>query len=318
MNIHNFLDHYTAILATLLAGRRKFFDRSVESRDFADLLATTTLRLPDIGGEGSYEVAADTVAGTLDPAFYVAQWLGPEHPTLIYHHGNNERPFDFGPLSKNTFKHVILKHRQTYPANLIALRAPFHRSLRTYMEQMTELRNFAAMLAVSVKLAESLTQWSRAQGSPRVLLTGASLGGWVTNLHRTYYNTADFYAPMMAGAALDEVFTRSAYRRLTGRAAHENPEVLHRVLNFEDAFAAVPADNVTALLMRYDAFIVYERQNVCYDPARVTVLDKGHTTGALAFAALRAFLLAQIVPFQRVADDDGKALSPTAIPLIGG
>jgi len=299
MNIHSFLDHYTVLLGALLAGRRKFFDRGVESPDFADLLATTTLRLLEIGGEGIYEVAAGTVAGTLDPAFYVTQWLGPEHPTLIYHHGNNERPFDFGRFSKNSFKNVVLDHRQDFSANLIALRAPFHRSLRTYMEQMTELRNFAAMLAVSVKLAEALVQWSRAQGSPRVLLTGVSLGGWVTNLHRAHYNTADHYAPMMAGAALDEVFTSSAYRRLTGQAARENPDALRRVLNFEAAFAAVPDDadariRVAALLMRHDAFIVYERQKMCYDPARVTVLDKGHTTGALDFAALRAFLLAQI------------------------
>ncbi len=294
MNIHRFLDHYAVTLGAMLAGRRKFFARSVTSPDLGALLAETSVSLPHIAGEGIYETPAETPAGTLDPAFYVAQWRGPEHPTLIYHHGNNERPFDFGRFSKNSFKNVVLDHRRDFAANLIALRAPFHRSLQTYMEQMTKLRNFTAMLAVSVKLAEALIQWSRAQGSPRVLLSGVSLGGWVTNLHRAHHNTADHYAPLMAGAALDAVFTHSAYRRLTGPAARAHPDALRRVLNFEEAFAAVPDDNVAALLMRHDAIIVYDRQKVCYDPARVTVLDKGHTTGALAFAALRAFLLAQI------------------------
>ena len=37
MNIHSFLDHYAVILGALLAGRRKFFDRGVESLDFAEL-----------------------------------------------------------------------------------------------------------------------------------------------------------------------------------------------------------------------------------------------------------------------------------------
>jgi hypothetical protein len=294
MNPHTFLDHYTVFLGALLAGRRKFFSQSVDSPDFAALLEATSVELPSIAGEGIYEVPTETLIGTLDPAFNVAQWLGPEHPTLIYHHGNNERPFDFGRLSKNTFKNIILDHRQTFKANLIALRAPFHRSLRTYMERMTELRSFAAMLAVSVKLAEELVHWSRAQSGARVLLTGPSLGGWITNLHRAYLNSADFYAPMMAGAALDEVFLSSAYRRLTGSAARENPMAVRRVLNFEEAFAAVPDGNVAALLMRHDAIIVYERQRQCYTPAQVTLQDRGHTTGVLASAALCTFLLAQL------------------------
>ncbi len=294
MNLHRFLDHYTVAAGALLAGRSTFFSRSVDCPDFQEMLEATKLQLPDIAGEGTYEVPAETLIGTLDPAFLIAQWLGPEHPTLIYHHGNNERPFDFGPFSKNTFKQVVLSHRETFHANLIALRAPFHRSLRAYMQQMTELRNFSAMLAVSVGLAEALVLWSRAQGSPQAILTGVSLGGWVTNLHRAHYNTADRYAPMMAGAALDEVFTTSSYRRLTGALARERPEALQAALNFEAAFAAVPDDNVAALLMRHDAIIDYERQRRGYDPKHVTVLDRGHTTGALDAAALRAFLLAQL------------------------
>jgi hypothetical protein len=298
MNLHQFLDHYTVFLGGLLTGRRKFFSQSVDSPDFAALLDTTSVELPPIAEEGIYEVSAESPVGPLDPAFYVAQWLGPEHPTLIYHHGNNERPFDFGAFSKNTFKNIILDHRQTFKANLIALRAPFHRSLRTYMERMTELRNFAAMLAVSVKLTEELVQWSRAQdegtNSVPVLLTGPSLGGWITNLHRAYYNSADFYAPMMAGAALDQVFLTSTYRRLTGPAAREDPEAVRQVLNFEESFAAVSSRNVAALLMRHDAIIEYERQRQCYDPACLTVHERGHTTGVLDYTALRAFLLAQL------------------------
>ena len=294
MNLHAFLDEYTVSLAALLMGRRRYFSQSVDSPPLAELLETTHLTLPDIEGEGVYEVTAETVVGRLDPAFRLAQWLGPEHPTLIYHHGSNERPFEEGRFSKNTFKKVILDHREQFAANLIALRAPWHRSLRTYMERVTELRSFAAMLAVSVQMVEALQAWSRAQGSPRVLVAGISLGGWVTNLHRAYRNTADIYAPMLAGAALDELFVSSAYRRLTGEAARQNPERVRHALNFEEAFAAVPVANVFALLARHDRIIVYERQRQSYGDHPITVLDKGHTTATLDADALSRFLLAQL------------------------
>jgi hypothetical protein len=219
MNLHAFLDEYTVSLAALLMGRRKYLSQSVDSPTLAELLETTHLTLPAIEGEGVYEVTAETGVGRLDPAFRLAQWLGPEYPTLIYHHGSNERPFDEGRFSKNTFKRVILDHKERFAANLFALRAPFHRSLGRYMEEITRLERFVAMLAVSVQMVEALQAWSRAQGSPRVMVAGISLGGWVTNLHRAYRNTADVYAPMLAGAALDELFLSSAYRRLTGEAA---------------------------------------------------------------------------------------------------
>lgn len=123
MNLHAFLDHYTVMAGALVAGRRRFFSQNLESPDFSEILETISLQLPEIVGEGLYEVEADTLTGTLDPAFYVAQWLGNDYPTLVYHHGNSERPFDFSAFSKNSFKHVVLAQREQFAVNLIALRA---------------------------------------------------------------------------------------------------------------------------------------------------------------------------------------------------
>jgi predicted esterase YcpF (UPF0227 family) len=294
MNLHAFLDHYTVLAGVFVAGRRKFFSQSLECPTFSKLLETTSLQLPEIHGEGLYEAQAETPIGTLDPAFYVAQWLGGDYPTLIYHHGNNERPFDFGAFSKNSFKHVVLAQKGQFAANLIALRAPYHQSLTHYMGQITHLVNFATMLAVSVQMIEALQAWSYEQGSASVMVTGISLGGWVTNLHRAFYNTADLYAPLLAGAALDEVFTGSAYRRLTGVQALSNPARIRHILNFEVQFASVNTDNIFPLLARHDQIIVYDRQKQCYGERPITVLEKGHTTAALDYGSLRDFLLTRL------------------------
>lgn len=162
------------------------------------------------------------------------------------------------------------------------------------MGQITHLVNFAAMLAVSVEMIEALQAWSRKQGSASIIVTGISLGGWVTNLHRAFYNSADLYAPMLAGAALDEVFITSAYRRLTGALALSQPEQIRRVLNFEAQFASVNIDNVFPLLTRHDQIIVYDRQKQCYGERPMTVMEKGHTTAALDYGSLRDFLLVHL------------------------
>lgn len=294
MNVHRFLDQYSVTLGAAMMGRRKFFSQRVDCPSFEEVLRETRVTLPHISDTGFYEVAAESPTGALDPAFHIAQWLGDTYPTLIFHHGNNERPFNYGRLSKNTFKTIIRGNIEQFRTNLIVLRAPFHQSLRTYMQEATELARFASMLAGSVRLVDSLQSWTRENGGQCVVVSGISLGGWVTNLHRAYFNSADRYLPMMAGAALDEVFLSSAYRRMTGKLALNQPQAVRTSLNFEARYCQITTENVSALLARYDAIIDYETQRRCYSERSTTVIDKGHATGVLDVTALRRFLLANL------------------------
>lgn len=292
MNVHTTLDKLTVSIAALASGKNKFFSRSIESFTFTEHLKGIALKRPDIHNKGKYEVVADTIVGQLDPAFLFVQWKGEEYPTIIYHHGNNERPFNFGRFSKNTFKNIFLSGNESVEANLIVLRAPFHNfSSKQYQKKMTELSNFVAMLCVSVKLIEELIFFINQKKNSSVIVSGISLGGWVTNLHRTYYNTADVYVPMLAGAALGEIFISSDYNKMAGKPAQENPERLRQILNFEDDFQKVKEDNVFPLLARYDQIIQYERQKVCYVNHPINIQEKGHITGALASNVLREHIL---------------------------
>ena len=290
--MHAFLDRYTVAVTALILGRRKWFRESLESQGFADLIDCVQLTVPEIKGEGFHELEAAMPQGTLDPAFHVAQWLGHEHPTIIYHHGNNERPFNYGMGSKNTFRAVFLSRRHEFRANLISLRAPFHAgSMKQYLDKLRRMSNFTAMLAVSVKLTEALVNHLKDNGSSPVVVSGISLGGWVVNLHRSFCGTADRYLPLLAGAALDELFTTSCYRKLAGSLVTENPQKVKGVLNFEEEFSRVREANVFPLLALYDQFIEYDRQRQCYGEGTVAVMDRGHVTGTLASGTIRTHIL---------------------------
>ena len=156
---------------------------------------------------------------------------------------------------------------------------------------MKELSNFVAMLSVSVKLSEQLISYSRERGISCVVISGISLGGWVTNLHHTYFNSADYYKPLLAGAGLAEALLDSIWEKLTAPLAKENPDQLRKILNFDDDFAKVDNSNVFPLLGRYDRIVKFERQKQCYDERLMTVLEKGHMTGSLTFEKLRRHIL---------------------------
>jgi len=268
MNIHTLLDSIIAWTGALAARKQKFFSQSTESPTFAEYFEQLSLEAPEIEGEGKHFVEVE--------------------PPHIFHHGNNEDPFDMGRSEKHSFKMIFESQKEETPANIIALRAPFHGiSLKEYTSRIAHLSNFVALIAASVVLAEALVKQIKEHSEQPVLISGISLGGWVTNLHRTHYNSADCYVPLLAGAALAEVFLTSKYKKLTGDLALESPDVVRQRLNFEEAFSKVKTKNVSPLLGRYDQFIRYERQKQCYeDLVEPVVLDKGHVTALLAASIL--------------------------------
>lgn len=291
MNKHIFLDNLTARVGALAAGKKKFFSQSIESKPFEKLVDSIEVKVPEITGEETFELEAETAAGPVGIAFRVEKWLGADYPTLIYHHGNNERPFDYGKSAKNTFRHIFVSEKEAFNLNLVVVRAPFHDiSLKEYQEKITDLENFMTMIAASVKLNEELIRALPAD--QKVYTCGISLGGWVTNLHRSLYNSSSVYIPMLAGSYLGELFLQSAYRRLAGSLALENEPRIRELLNFDAAFSTVETKNVFPLLARYDRFIEYHVQRESYNGFEVQTIEAGHVTAAINARELRTHIRA--------------------------
>lgn len=288
MNKHILLDNITASIGSMVAGKKKFFAKSIISESFNDSINAIDLTMPAIDREGKFEVPARSMVGMLDPAFYLVKWKGKDYPTVIYHHGNNERPFDFRKTAKNTFFNIFLNSSNGFGANLFVVRAPFHNcKLGHYQEKMTELKNFVAMISASVKLNESLIQHLREDSHAPIITTGISLGGWVTNLHRAAYNTSTAYAPLMAGTYLGELFLKSKYRKMASDIALNNPDEIRSILNFDKIFEKRNSQNVYPLLAKYDQFIEYDVQRKSYNGITLQTIEKGHVTGALSTNILK-------------------------------
>jgi len=290
MNRHELIDVATISMSGLLMRNSKFFSRSAVSAPIGDVVSGTTIDTETIRTGGVQEVSASTPIGEYRAAYLVSQWRGLDAPTLLYHHGSGEQPFEFGRFSSSSFRRLF-GIDDGPDVNLIALRAPFHDgSNKEYIRAMDTLDNFVGMLATSATLIEALTEQVRETGCPATLAAGISLGGWAINLHRASYGTVDRYVPIFAGAQLGDMFVSSIYRKLVAEPALTNPEKLRTVLNFEDAFTSTDSDDCDPLLARYDRIIEFERQRAAYEGFDSAVLEKGHITGSLATNVLRSHI----------------------------
>ncbi|WP_254525251.1 alpha/beta fold hydrolase [Natrinema caseinilyticum] len=288
MNRHELVDSATVTVSALVLRGHTFFSRSLASPHIGDALSDTSLTLDAGASSGTRDVVAETPAGRFRSAYRAWQWHGDDAPTLIYHHGSGEDPFDFGRFGSNSFERLFATDAWDVPANVIAVRAPFHdRSSLDYARSMGDLANFVGMCVTSTALVDALTGRLHDRGHPAVVVSGLSLGGWITNLHRAFFGTADGYAPLFAGASLGEMFVSSVYRKMTGSRARDNPDRLREVLDFDRAFLENTAADCTPLLARYDRIVEFETQRHCYDELSLATLEKGHVTGSLATDRLR-------------------------------
>lgn len=287
MNRHEILDVATVSASALLVRNNGFFSRSLEGPPIDEAVRNTECTVGDLQPDTVEEITATGPAGEFQAGYLVHHWEGSDVPTLLYHHGSGENPFNVGRFSSNSFRRIFSPGTD-FDANLIALRAPFHdRSSREYIRAMGELENFVGMLATSTALVQALTERLRDEGCSEIQASGISLGGWAVNLHRAYYGSLNRYVPIFAGARLGDLFVSSIYRKLTADSVQKNPDIVTATLDFEADFVSVEDDNCEPLLARYDRIVEFESQRPCYVGLDLEVLEKGHVTGSLATDALR-------------------------------
>jgi hypothetical protein len=122
-------------------------------------------------------------------------------------------------------------------------------------------------------------------------------------MHHLTYGTADRYVPLLAGPDLAHVMLCTPYRRFLAPQALAQADHIRSLLDFREAFQASDSSRVLPLLAGYDLDMPYAHYAACYAAGGVPVATiwRGHITGSLAFAALRAHLLACLQPLGQVA-----------------
>jgi len=298
MNVHTLLDDATVALSSLFLTGNKFFADSIETDPIIDVVTDTPS--PDLSPialttpADPETVTVDTPNGTYEAAYAAWDWKRPSLPTIVFHHGSGENPFGEGRFDTSSVDRLFADSSDVN-ANIVAVRAPFHgRSAREYARAMTDLADFVGMLVSSTAVVEALVSQLHAQGAPAVIVSGISLGGWVSTLHQATHDSAELYAPIFAGDRLGEMFAASAYRRMTGPLAKENPEALRQALDYREAYAESNSPT-RPLLARYDRIIEFGVQQPAFDPAERTVIDYGHVTGSLQTEQLREHVIRAMV-----------------------
>lgn len=258
------------------------FPNGVQTASFIEHIDAVRFKIPEWKGKGLYEVVAHTAEGIMNPAFLVYHWYADNAPTIIFNHGAFEHPFD------NTFRQIFKKGSlETLKINLIMLRTPYHEQKGELNNGIMTLSKFMATMAVSTKLTEELLKAVKEKGVKIVEVAGISLGGVIGNRHRTIYNSADYYIPIIAGTAHEKLFIKKS---VTQHEIERN-NVISKNLNFTADWNRVHTNNVFPIMARYDDYCKLSEQGPSYGHCQIEIWDLGHLTASLSHKALNFVLL---------------------------
>ena len=279
------VDRAGIAIGALTTKKYRYFSDNIDSPRVSEIMESLDMQLPEITGEGYYPFRINWEEKKLEGAFFVEQWFSDNHPVILYHHGAAEGSYDF------SFKRILASRKQEIRGNLIAIQAPFNRSNKEFLESIRDIANYTSMLAASVMIMDGLIEKLRHRGCPKILVTGLSLGGFVTNLHFAYRNTADEYRPIFAGGKMSDAFLYSAYSRITAPYAKDHPKELEETLDFEKDMKRKDQHKLYPMLGKQDQIVRFQVQKNSYPSAEIRVVPYGHATGSLRFGMLREYIL---------------------------
>ncbi|MFC7138022.1 hypothetical protein ACFQRB_19290 [Halobaculum litoreum] len=270
------LDRAFLAALRLLTRRRRYFRDGADSPPFEAHLEAVDADWPSVPPVGTCERPVETLAGSLRAAVSVRAWHGPDAPTLVWHHGGGEYPYD-------TIFEGAFPDPDAADANLVVVRAPGHDTRFGVQRVGATLSRYLATLAVAVAATEHVLETV----DGRTVVAGYSLGGFVTNRHHVHHDTADAYVPLMAGTAHGEIFltTVPAAPAARSRAGH-----LRKRLNFTDTWLERDHAHVHPVLGRHDRLNRYATQRASYSGVEPAVWPVGHLRGIGAYDRIRQSL----------------------------
>jgi len=297
--MQKWVDRAGIAIGALTTKKYRYFSDNIDSPRVSEIMESLDMQLPEITGEGYYPFRINWEEKKLEGAYFVEQWLSDNHPAIIYHHGAAEGSYDF------SFKRIIASRKKEIQGNLIAIQAPYNQSNKEFLESIRDIANYTSMLATSVMIIDGLIEQLRKRGCPKTLVTGLSLGGFVTNLHFAYRNTADEYRPIFAGGKMSDAFLYSAYSRITAPYAKDHPNALEGILDFEKDMKRKDQHKLFPMLGEQDQIVRLEVQKNSYPSAEIRTVPYGHATGSIRFGMLREYILEGLNNMEDMKDGEG-------------
>lgn len=210
----------------------------------------------------------------------------PAKPSFIYHHGAG----DTNPMKDFN---MVFGKKYSSSFNTFIIHAAHHASRKDYLlHSVDSFLHHQLTFAGSVVAVEEIVRYHQHHSDQKIISTGVSMGGIVSSLHAFYFNTADYYFPLVAYPNVGEIFISPAYKTVT-----KEWEKKRKIVEYPQSFEIGEFDptlrrKIFPVLGSFDQIVAFEQANNFWMSRgfEVKVLPYGHFTPGFAAKEIRQYI----------------------------
>lgn len=209
-------------------------------------------------------------------------------PSIIHHHGIGETK----QLSLKFFTNENLFNR----FNVFSIKASHHDSVNDVIRNCTNtFSNLACCLCSSVLAIKEITDFHKNNSSAPIIVTGFSIGGMAASLHYYFFNTADYYFPVISYPNLGEILLDKKNEKLIfNYKENKNNLSIKQCFNIPEILKDKPKNKIFPILSKYDELIDYKKAKTFWRGYKTKVFDTGHASIFLKINDVRKFMITKI------------------------
>lgn len=213
----------------------------------------------------------------------------PKRPTLIFHHGlSSIRPILELKILANTIFYKKF--------NLFMIKASHHEKITQVINKyVNNFNNFATNTAASVIAVNEIVNFHKSQSKKPTVVTGFSLGGIITSLHYFFYNSSDYYFPIIAFPNLGEIILDENNKEFV-----HNYDLLKKNKSIRVSFKIPkelqdkPRNKIFPILAESDELVRFEKARKFWKDYEVKTLNVGHFSIFVKRKEIREHILSKV------------------------
>jgi len=194
-------------------------------------------------------------------------------PSLVFHHG-------LGAISRPKLQlRLIADTKIKTKFNVFSILASNHESSQKVIKScVNNFVNLASTTCASVLAVNEIVNFHKNNANTKIAITGLSLGGVVSSLHYFYFNTANYYFPIVSYPNLGSALTKTkGYKHVVNnyKSISKNKSIINS-FSIPKEFLSRPKNKIYPTLGKFDEIFNYEDTQKFWKGYETITFDTGH------------------------------------------
>ncbi|KKQ36077.1 MAG: hypothetical protein US53_C0065G0007 [Candidatus Woesebacteria bacterium GW2011_GWA1_37_7] len=211
-----------------------------------------------------------------------------ERPSIIFHHGHGR----LNPIHLKLFANKVFFEK----FNLFSVKAAHHDSISALRNKcINTFTNLSCVMCASTLAINEIIDFHKNNSNKKIAVAGVSMGGSIAALHYFYFDSADYYFPIISYPNLGEIILDKNIKEFVYNyeTVSKNKSILNS-FRIPKELMNKPKNKIVPILANSDEIINFKKASDFWKGYEMVNFNVGHNTIFIKMEDIRKLILEKI------------------------